>query len=133
MGYYRPKRFDVAGRHPDEAWRAVANIAEAVDDIRKQFIGTAQSAEVNTLIWKWRESKPLRFSNERDADVQRFLKGGVEIVDAMKQRMPLGLSRSQQMVRDRCDEIAQSMQKVLDKRPDEALQPQFRQRPRQRM
>ncbi|HKN20675.1 MAG TPA: hypothetical protein VJX73_04630 [Terracidiphilus sp.] len=115
MGF-RPKRFDVAGMHPDEAWRAVANIAETVDDLRKQFVGTAHAADVNTLIWKWRESKPRRFANEPDADVQRFLKRGVEIVDAVKERMPLGLSRAQQLVRDRCDEMAKSMQKVLDKR-----------------
>ncbi len=132
MGF-RPKRFDVAGMHPDEAWRAVANITEVVDDMRKQFIGTPRIAEINTLIWKWRENKPQRFANERDADVQRFLKRGVEIVDAVKQLMPLGLSRAQQQLRDRCDEIAKSMQKVLDKRPDEALRPQFRPRPRQRM
>ena len=37
---WRPRRFDVAGAHPDEAWRAVANISEATEDIRKQFIGS---------------------------------------------------------------------------------------------
>ena len=35
---WRPRRFDVAGSHPDEAWRAVSNISEAVEEIRKSFI-----------------------------------------------------------------------------------------------
>ena len=36
---WRPRRFDVAGAHPDEAYRAVANISEAIEEIGKQFIG----------------------------------------------------------------------------------------------
>ena len=41
---WRPRRFDVAGAHPDEVYRAVSNISEAVDEIRKQVIGRPESA-----------------------------------------------------------------------------------------
>ena len=36
---WRPRRFDVAGAHPDEVYRAVAEVASAVDEIGKQAIG----------------------------------------------------------------------------------------------
>ena len=75
----------------------------------------------------------MRFGNTPDVEVQRYLSRGVQLIDQLKTKMPLGLSRGQQQVRDRCNEIARSMQKVLDKRPDEALRPQFRHRPKQRM
>ena len=34
---WRPRRFDVAGAHPDEVYRAVAEVSAAVDEIGKQF------------------------------------------------------------------------------------------------
>lgn len=133
---WRPQRFDVAGSHPDEAWRSVANIRDTVDEIRKQFIDTPQSRDVNKMTWRFLqiENRPLRYGNTPDRDVQRFLKRGVEIMDALKPLMPLGFSRGQQQVRDRCAELSKSMQKVLDKRPDEpAARPTFRTKPKMRM
>jgi hypothetical protein len=133
---WRPKRFDVAGAHPDEAWRAVSDIRESVEDIRKQFVGGPEIGAVNTMIYPWGEifSRPMRFGNTPDAEVQRYLARGVELVDALKQKMPLGLSRRQQQVRDRCAELSKSMQKVLDRRPDEeSPRPAFRRKPRMRM
>jgi hypothetical protein len=128
---WRPKRFDVAGAHPDEAWRAVSNISEAAEDIRKQFIGGPETAAVNTMLWKWQQNKPKRFGNAPDREVQQFLAQGVRIMDALDKKMPLGLSNSQRQVRNRCDELAKSMEKVLARRPDEGFQP--RRTPRIRM
>ena len=130
---WRPRRFDVAGAHPDEAWRAVANVAEATEEIRKQFIGGPEIGAVNTMLWQWRQNKPLRFGKAGDADVQRFLAQGVEIMDALKAKMPLGLSDSQRQVRNRCHELAKSMEKVLARRPDEQPQQRFNRKPRMRM
>ena len=89
---WRPRRFDVAGAHPDEAWRAVANISEAVEEIRKAVHRHAGNEAVNTMLWQWRQNKPLRFGNAPDAEVQWFLAKGVEIMDALKAKMPFGLS-----------------------------------------
>jgi hypothetical protein len=130
---WRPRRFDVAGAHPNEAWRAVSNISEASEDIRKQFIGGPEIEAVNTMLWQWRQNKPLRYGNRPDADVQRFLVKGVEIMDALKAKMPLGLSEGQRQVRNRCDELAKSMGKVLAQRPDEQPRQRFTRRPRMRM
>ena len=130
---WRPRRFDVAGKHPDEAWRAVSNISEAAEDIRKQFIATPEIGAVNTMIWQWRQNKPLRYGNTPDADVQRFLAKGVEIMDALRAKMPLGLSEPQRQVRNRCDELAKSMEKVLAQRPDEQPRQRFSRKPRMRM
>jgi hypothetical protein len=116
-GGFKLRRFDVAGAHPDEAWRAVSNIAEAVGEARQQ----AGGAEDNAKIGAWLSSKPLRFGNTRDADVQQFLERGVKIMDGLETKLPLGLSRGQRDVRNRCGELAKSMQKVLDRRPDEPL------------
>ena len=128
---WRPRRFDVAGAHPDEAWRAVSNMSEAVEEIRKQFIGTPDISGVNTMIWQWQFNKPLRYGNVPDAEVQRHLAKGVEIMDALEKKLPLGLSNNQSQIRSRCDELAKSMEKVLARRPDEAFQP--RRNPRIRM
>lgn len=130
---WRPQRFDVAGAHPDEAWRAVANISEATEEIRKQFIGTPEISTVNTMLWQWRFNKPLRYGNSPDADVQRFLAKGVEIMDGLKAKMPLGLSDRQRQVRNRCNELAKSMEKVLAQRPDEQPRQRFSRKPRMRM
>ena len=116
---WRPRRFDVAGAHPDEAWRAVSNISEAAEEIRKQFIGGPEIGAVNTMLWKWQENKPLRFGNAPDREVQQFLAQGVKIIDGLEKKMPLGLSANQRQVRDRCDELAKSMERVLDRRPDD--------------
>jgi hypothetical protein len=130
---WRPRRFDVAGAHPDEAWRAVANVSEATEESRKQFIGGPEIEAVNTMLWQWRQNKPLRFSNVPDAEVQRFLAKGVEIMDALKAKMPLGLSERQRQVRNRCQELAKSMEKVLAQRPDEQPWQRFSRKPRVRM
>jgi len=133
MTGFKPKRFDVAGAHPDEAWRGVSNLDEAVEDMRKQFVGTPDVGAVNDRIWRWRNNKPMRYTNARDADVQQFLERGVRIIDDLKPKMALGLSRTQQQVRDRCHELARSMRKVLDKRPDEELRPRRTLKPKMRM
>ena len=51
--------------------------------------------------------------------MQQFLERGVKIMDGLETRLPLGLNRGQRDVRNRCDELAKSMQKLLDRRPDE--------------
>ena len=118
---WRPKRFDVAGVHPDEAWRAVADVRQAVDDIRRQFIDGPEIGEVNRTIFPFLEmhNRPMRYGNTPDAEVQRYLARGVKLIDELKEKAPLGLSRGQQQVRDRSDELAKSMEKVLAQRPDE--------------
>jgi hypothetical protein len=113
---WRPRRFDVAGSHPDEAWRAVANISEAVEDIRKSFIDAGYGRTFPAPVAKWQASKPLRFGNAADVQVQRFLREGVEIMDGFP---PLLLGPRQREVRNRCNELAKSMEKVLARRPDE--------------
>ena len=130
---WRPRRFDVAGAHPNEAWRAVANVSEATEEIRKQFIGTPEIEAVNTMLWQWRQNKPLRYGNARDAEVQQFLAKGVEIMDAPKAKMPFGLSDGQRQVRNRCAELSKSMEKVLARRPDEQPRQRFSRSPRMRM
>jgi hypothetical protein len=119
---WRPRRFDVAGAHPDEVYRAVSNISEAVDEIGKQPIG-GQSlqthAGMDREVQIWRQNKPLRFGQNLDADVQQFLAQGVRIMDGFARKLPLGLTRNQGDVRNRCDELAKGMEKVLAKRADE--------------
>ena len=83
---WRPRRFDVAGAHPDEAWRAVANVSEAAEEIRKQFIGTPDIEAVTTMFWQWQAEQALALRQCADAEVQRFLAKGVEIMDALKRR-----------------------------------------------
>ena len=64
-------------------------------------------------------NKPLRYGNAPDADVQQFLAQGVRIMDDFNEKMSLGLSDNHRQVRNRCHELAKSMEKVLAKRPDE--------------
>jgi hypothetical protein len=116
---WRPRRFDVAGTHPDEAYGAVGDIFGAVREMHGQYSQIAQSPEVKGKIEKWQASKPLRFGNCSDAQVQRFLARGVRIMDRLKEKLPFGFSDSQRQVRNRCDELAKSMEKVLARRPDE--------------
>ena len=85
------------------------------------------------MLWEWRFNKPLRYGNTPDAEVQRFLAQGVEIMDALKAKMPLGLSDRQRQVRNRCHELSKSMEKVLARRPDEQPRQRFNRKPRMRM
>jgi hypothetical protein len=55
--------------------------------------------------------------------VQQFLAQGVRFIEGFEDKLPLGLSRGQQQVRDRCNELAQSMEKVLSKRVAEEHAP----------
>jgi hypothetical protein len=118
---WRPRRFDVAGAHPDEVYRAVGDVFGAVGEMRRQYeSGQLPGArEVNVAVARWEAGKPLRFGNCSDAQVQRFLAQGVRIMDVMKEKLPLGISESHRQVRNRCDELAKSMEKVLARRPDE--------------
>jgi hypothetical protein len=118
---WRPRHFDVAGAHPDEAYRAVGDVFGAVGEMRRQYVsGQLPGAqEVNIAVEKWQASKPLRFGNCSDAQVQRFLAQGVRMMDVMKEKLPLGISDSHRQVRNRCHELAKSMEKVLAHRPDE--------------
>jgi hypothetical protein len=116
---WRPRRFDVAGAHPDEAYRAVGDIFGAVGEMHRQYSQISSSPQVKAKIEKWQASKPLRFGNCSDAQVQRFLAQGVRIMDSLQKRLPSGFSNSQRQVRNRCDELAKSMEKVLAHRPDE--------------
>jgi hypothetical protein len=119
---WRPRRFDVGGAHPDEVYRAVAEVASAVDEIAKQAIASQSSqryAGMDRDVQTWRQNKPLRFGRNLDADVQQFLAQGVRIMDGFNDEMPLGLSDSHRQVRNRCNELARGMEKVLARRPDE--------------
>jgi hypothetical protein len=110
---FRPKRFDVAGAHPDEAWRAVSETADVVKEMNAQAGGDVRKMDA------WLERKPLRFGNAPDVQVQRFLAQGVQLMDGLKAKLPVGLSARQCQVRDRCNELAKSMEKVLAQRTDE--------------
>ncbi|MGE0259009.1 MAG: hypothetical protein AB7H71_13300 [Alphaproteobacteria bacterium] len=114
---FRPKRFDVAGKHPDEVWRAVSNISDMVKEIRAQLAD--RPASEFREAGAWQVSKPLRFGDAPDADVQRFLARGVKIIDGLESKLPLGLSQGQREVRNRCAELSKSMQHVLDRRADD--------------
>jgi hypothetical protein len=108
MGF-RPKRFDVAGKHPDEVYGAVGELIKVVEDVGRQ-------TGVENVMQLWRQNRPMRFADNLDADVQQFLAQGVRLIDGCKKELPLGLSRQHQQVRDRCNELAGSMEKVLQKR-----------------
>jgi len=126
---WRPRRFDVAGAHPDEAYRAVANIYEAINDIRKTYIDAGYGRTFPPDAVKWMATRPLRFGNGPDRDVQRFLSRGVELLDKLAL---LGLSGTQREIRNRCNELAKSMEKVLARRPDEKPRQRFGRTPRMR-
>jgi hypothetical protein len=115
----RPRRFDVAGAHPDEAYRAVANIYEVMKEIRKACIESDCAHAFKPNAESWMARKPLRFGNAPDAEVQQFLAEGVKLIDEL---LPFGFSSRQYEVRKRCDELAKSMERVLAKRPDERFQ-----------
>jgi hypothetical protein len=109
MTGFKPKRFDIAGAHPDEVYRAVGDIVGAVDE-------AGRLAGVDVEMQAWRQNRPMRFGDNLDADVQQFVAQGVRFMDGFKEKLPLGLSRGQQDVRDRCHALAGSMEKVLAKR-----------------
>jgi hypothetical protein len=111
MGY-KPRRFDVAGMHPDEVCGALGELIKVVEAVGRQ-------TGVEKIAGAWRNNRPMRFAENRDADVQQFLASGVRFIDGYKKELPLGLSTQQQQVRDRCNELAGSMEKVLVKRLDE--------------
>jgi hypothetical protein len=117
------RRFDIAGAPPDEVYRAVGNIHEAVKEIGKQGIEFREFPETQEKIRQWLMNKPLRHGDNLDADVQQYLAQGVRNLNGLKQLMPLGLSKSQQEVRDRCHALAGSMEKVLTKRLAETNAP----------
>jgi hypothetical protein len=109
MTGFKPKRFDVAGQHPDEVFGAVSDLVRVVDEVGKQ-------TGVENVVRLWRQNRPMRHGDNLDADVQQYMAQGVRFIDGFKDKLPLGLSRSQQQVRDRCNELAGSMEKVLQKR-----------------
>ena len=122
MGYCKPKRFDIAGAHPDEAFRAVADAHTAVKEIGQQLGGTYfhHFPETNEKIVQWLGSRPMRHGDNLDADVQQHLAQGGRILDGLKVVLPLGLSKSQEEAQQRCHALANSMEKVLQKRLQEA-------------
>jgi hypothetical protein len=112
MTGFKPKRFDVAGAHPDEVYGAVGGLVKAMDEV-------GAIAGVDVEMEAWRQNRPMRFGDNSDADVQQYLAQGVRLMDGLKTKLPLGLSRNQQDVRDRCDDLAKSMDKMLAKRTQE--------------
>ena len=118
MGYDRPRRFDIAGAHPDEAFRAVAEAHSAVKEIGQQLGGTyfERFPETDDKVKLWLSNRPLKHAENLDADIQQHLATGGRILDGLKVALPLGLSRSQEQARDRCHALANAMEKVLQKR-----------------
>jgi hypothetical protein len=108
----RPKRFDVAGLHRDEVCEALGELARTVEEIGRQ-VGLERIMRV------WAQNRPVRSAENFDADAQHFLASGVQFIDGCAKDLPPGLSREQRQVRDRCNELAGSMEKVLVKRLDE--------------
>lgn len=117
----KQRRFDIAGAHPDEVYRAVADVHTAVKEIGQQLGGTwfSQLPEANDKILLWLANRPLRHGDNLDADVQQHLAMGGRIMDGLEVVLPLGLSKSQAEMRGRCHELAGSMEKVLQKRLQE--------------
>ena len=108
----RPKRFDVAALHPDEVCEALGELARTVEEIGRQ-VGLERIMRV------WGQDRPARSAENFDADAQHFLASGVQFIDGCTKDLPPGLSKEQRQVRDRCNELAGSMEKVLAKRLDE--------------
>ena len=118
MGSYKPKRFDVAGAHPDEVYGAVADLVRAVDQVGDQWAHVEGfPRDLRLEATQWRQTRPMRFAADNlDADVQQFMAQGVGILDRANKELPVGLSGSHEQARDRCHKLAQSMEKVLQKR-----------------
>ena len=128
---WRPRRFDVAGAHPDEVYRAVANISEAVDEIRKQFIDAGYGRHVpdDAVEMAAEQALALRQCAGRG---RAAVSGAGRRDHGRLHRLPLG-ARRQREVRNRCDELAKSMEKVLAQRPDERPRQRFGRKPRMRI
>jgi hypothetical protein len=114
----RQKRFDVAGAHPDEVYGAVADLVRAVDQVGDQWAHVEGfPRDLRLEATQWRQTRPMRFAPDNlDADVQQFMAQGVRILDRAKKELPVGLSGSHEQARDRCHMLANSMEKVLQKR-----------------
>jgi hypothetical protein len=108
----RPKRFDVAGLHRDEVCEALGELARTVEEIGRQ-VGLERIMRV------WAQNRPVRSAENFDADAQHFLASGVQFIDGCAKDLPPGLSREQRQIRDRCNALAGSMEKVLVKRLEE--------------
>ena len=118
MGSYKPKRFDIAGAHPDEVYGAVADLVRAVDQVGDQWAHVEGfPRDLRSEAAQWRQTRPMRFAADNlDADVQQFIAQGVRILDRAKKELPVGLSGGHEQARDRCHKLAESMEKVLQKR-----------------
>jgi hypothetical protein len=108
----RPKRFGLAGLHPNEVCGMLGELARTVEEIGRQ-VGLERITRV------WAQSRPSRSAEHFDADAQHFLASGVQFIDGCAEDLPPGLSKEQRQVRDRCNELAGSMERVLVKRLDE--------------
>jgi hypothetical protein len=108
----RPKRFDVAGLHRDEVCEALGELARTVEEIGRQ-VGLERIMRV------WAQNRPVRSAENFDADAQHFLASGVQFIDGCAKDLPPGLSREQRQIRNRCNALAGSMEKVLVKRLEE--------------
>jgi hypothetical protein len=104
----RRKRFHLAGLHRDEVCEALGELARTVEEIGRQ-VGLERIMRV------WAQNRPVRSAENFDADAQHFLASGVQFIDGGAS----DLSREQRQIRDRCNELAGSMEKVLAKRLDE--------------
>jgi hypothetical protein len=107
MGH-KPRRFDVAGMHPDAVCGALGELARTVEEIGRQV-------RLERITRVWAQNRPVRSADSFDADAQHFLASGVQFIDGGAK----DLSKEQRQVRDRCNELAVSMEKVLAKRLDE--------------
>ena len=111
----RQKRFDIAGAPPDEVYGAVADLVRAVDQVGDQWAHVEGfPRDLRLEATQWRQTRPMRFAPDNlDADVQQFMAQGVRILDRANKELPFGLSGSHEQARDRCDRLAQSMEKPI--------------------
>jgi hypothetical protein len=65
MGH-KPRRFDVAGMHPDEVCGALGALARTIEEIGRQ-VGRERLTRV------WAQNRPVRSAHSFDADAQHFL------------------------------------------------------------
>ena len=91
---------------------ALGELARTVEEIGRQ-VGLERITRV------WAQNRPVRSADSFDADADHFLASGVQFIDGYAKDLPPGLSKEQRQIRDRCNELAGSMEKVLAKRLDE--------------
>jgi hypothetical protein len=108
----RPKRFGLAGIDPDEVCGALGELAGTVEELGRQ-VGLERITRV------WAQSRPSRSAEHFDVDAQHFLASGVQFIDGCAKDLPRGLSKEQRQVRDRCNALTGSVEKVLVKRLEE--------------